>query len=221
MSTTTTSNMGLVLPVPTVELGPDWAIEIDTAFEVVDAHDHSSGKGVPITPAGLNINTDLDFQGVRAINLKSSQYDDQLSILVGATNAGSVYTVLGNLYYNNGSGVPVQITNGSSIVTAPASTDNFQFDGVNTSLTIAPADIFVFLDVDCSSARTITLPSASAVVPGRIYMVHDTTNQSEINNITVNPDGSDTINLAASDLINSNGATRGYISNGVSNWSVW
>lgn len=211
--------MGLILPVPTVTLGPEWAIELNAALEVIDAHDHSSGKGAPIKPSGLDITSDLDFQGNRAINLKSSKYTDQAATLVGALNASSVYSKSGDLYYTNGSGIAVQLTSGSSIITAPSSTDNFQFDAINTSLTIGPADAFVILDVDTSVPRTITLPPASAVTPGRIYMVHDATINSEVNNITILPDGTDTIDLAASNLINSNGGTKFYASNGINKWS--
>jgi hypothetical protein len=59
----TTSNMGLALPTPGVTPGPSWASQIVTAFQAVDAHDHSSGKGVKVPVAGLNINGDLNVAG--------------------------------------------------------------------------------------------------------------------------------------------------------------
>lgn len=214
-----TANMSLNLPTVTVTLGPTWANQVNAAFEVIDAHDHSSGKGVSIKPSGLDLTSDLDFQSNRAINLKSTKYTDQASTLIGATNSSSIYSVLGNLYYTNGSGIAIQLTDGGSVITVPASTDNFQFNAINTSLTIGPADPYVIIDLDCSASRTITLPPASAVSPGRIYMVKDATNSSESFPATVLPNGADTIDLAASDIINSNGAARFYACNGVDKWS--
>lgn len=215
-----TPNMNLELPVPTVTLGPEWAIELNAAFDVIDLHDHSSGFGVSIKPAGLDIDSDLDFQSNRAFNLKSSKYTDQTATLTGALNASSVYSKSGDLWYTNGSGVAVQLTSGSSIISAPSSVDNFQYDEINTSLTIGPSDAFVVLDIDCSASRTITLPSASAVAPGRIYLIKDGTGQSETNNMTIAPDGADLIDGAASVAVNSNWACVFVTSNGINGWRI-
>lgn len=214
-----TPNMNLDLPTPSVTLGPAWAVQVNAAFDVVDIHDHSSGFGVSIKPAGLDISSDLDFQTNRAINLKSSRYTDQLATLTGASNASSVYSKLGDLWYTNGSGVAVQLTSGSTIISAPSSVDNFQFDEINTDVTIGPSDAYVVLNVDCGSARIITLPSASAVSVGRIYLIKDATNQSETNNMSIVADGTDTIDGSASITVNSNGACVFVASNGVNRWS--
>lgn len=215
-----TANMNLVLPTVSVTLGPTWANEVNAAFSTIDAHDHSSGKGVAITPSGMDIISDLDFQSSRAINLKSTQFATQPATLVGATNASSIYTVNGNLYYTTGSGIAVQITDGSSIITVPTSSDNFQFNAVASNLTIGPADPYVIIDLDCSVSRTITLPPASAVTPGRFYIIKDATISSESFPATINPDGSDTIDGNASDTLNSDGVARMYTSNGVDGWSI-
>lgn len=215
-----TPEMNLELPTPSVTLGPEWAIELNAALTVIDSHNHSSGFGAYIHPSGLDIDSDLDFQGNKAFNLKSSKYDDQASTLTGATNASSVYSKLGDLWFTNGSGVAVQLTSGSSIISAPSSVESFEYTEVNTDLVIAPSDTFVVLNVDCSAARNITLPSASAVVPGRIYFIKDGTNQSETNTLTVTPNGADTINLAATWTITSDGGAILVSSDGISNWSV-
>lgn len=220
-----TNNMNLVLPIPTQTLGPLWASELNAAFLVVSDHDHSSGKGVPVTPAGLDITSDLDFQYNKAFNLKSTQFQDQSATLTGATNSSSVYSKSGDLWWTNGSGIAVQLTSGSSIISVPSSVDNFQFDAINTSLTIGPSDAYVVMDLDCSAARTITLPPAGSVTPGRIYMIHDATGQSETNNITIEPDASDDtptgggIDGQNSLIVNSNYATVFLVSNGVNKWS--
>ena len=60
--TTTTTNMLLVLPTPGQQLGPTWATNLNTALELVDEHDHTSGKGKKIGVAALTIDADLDFK---------------------------------------------------------------------------------------------------------------------------------------------------------------
>lgn len=58
------------LPVPVVgnEPGPNYAFDVNSCLALIDAHDHSPGKGVQITPSGLNINAALSLQGNFLIN---------------------------------------------------------------------------------------------------------------------------------------------------------
>lgn len=111
-----TPNMNLTLPDVTVTSGPEWASELNTALNVVDNHDHTSGKGQQVPSAGININEDLSMQGFKLVDVKAAQLEDQPSTLSGALNAGTVYTVGGNIYFTNSGGVPVQITDGDAIV---------------------------------------------------------------------------------------------------------
>lgn len=113
----TTPYMNLTLPTASVTEGPDYAEQNTTAFETVDAHDHTSGKGTPVPAAGLDIDTDLDFQTNKAVEVGAVNLISQASSLP-ATNSQSVYSITGDLWYNNSSGTPVQITQGSSIASA-------------------------------------------------------------------------------------------------------
>lgn len=123
----TTPNM--LLPVPGVGQtdGPTYATDVNNCFTRIDGHNHTTDNGVQIPPAGLNINSNLTFQSNSATNLYSSQYISQATSLTGASNYRSVYTVINNstggsdLWYTNGLGVAVQITNGSSIAAAGGS----------------------------------------------------------------------------------------------------
>lgn len=115
MSTTTTPYMNLILPVPTSEPGPTWAEELVTAFNSVDSHNHSSGQGVQVPSAGLNINADLNTNNYNFTNFRTTRYQDQGSSLAGASDKGCLYIAAGNLYYNNGSGVAIQLTAGSAL----------------------------------------------------------------------------------------------------------
>jgi hypothetical protein len=127
----------------------------------------------------------------------------------------------GDLYFTNGSGISVQITSGGSIVATPGQVQTLEYTVVNTNLTISSSDTFVFLSVDTTSSRTITLPLASSVASGRIYYVKDATGNSNANVLTVDASGADLIDDAADLDIQSDYASVGFISDGVSNWRTF
>lgn len=135
-------NMNLPIPTVSTTFGPEWAELINACLTIIDQHTHASGSGVPITPDGMNIASDLEFQGNNASGLRSAMLNNQLAVLAEATDLRNIYSVNGDLYYNNGSGTPIQLTIGSSIagasgsitgLTSPASvvyssiTDTFTF----------------------------------------------------------------------------------------------
>lgn len=107
--------MGLALPVVSVEPGPTWASDLNTAFGLVDSHDHTSGKGLQIPTAGLNINADLSIGSFNLTTIRSARYNNQSSPLGVATDLNCVYVSSGNLYFNNSTGVQVQITSGAGL----------------------------------------------------------------------------------------------------------
>lgn len=102
----TTPNMGLTLPEVLVTSGPQYATEINTAFDEIDAHDHSPGKGSRITPSGLNINASLPINNNSITNIKSLVLATQTSV---ATNK-SIYSRGVDLYYRDASGNEIQLT---------------------------------------------------------------------------------------------------------------
>lgn len=108
-------NMNLPVPVVGEEPGPDWANNINACLGILDQHSHVSGQGVPITPAALNINSDLTFQGNNITNLKALIFASQVSPIIAiAPYLGAVYVAGNELYYNDEAGNQVQITlNGS------------------------------------------------------------------------------------------------------------
>lgn len=103
------------MPTVTVTSGPEWASQLNTALETIDAHDHSSGKGTKITPSGMNISSDLEFNSNNATELRSTRFDNQGASLNGVNDIRCVYVSGNDLYYNNGSGTAVQITSGAGI----------------------------------------------------------------------------------------------------------
>lgn len=216
----TTSFMNLELPTPAVTLGTLWAEQLNSALELVDSHDHTSSKGKQIPVEGLDINDNLDFDGNKIFNLFSSQYDPVLTPLTGASNANSVSVSGGDLYYTNGAGVSVQITSGGTVVTSPGTVTSLETTSIAGNLTISPSDTFVYIIVDTTSSRTVTLPAASSVSAGRIFIVKDKDGMTNTNPMTVARSGSDLIDGATSYTVNSNYATKWFVSDGVSNWYV-
>jgi hypothetical protein len=108
-----TPYMGLVLPTVSVTPGPTYATENNTAFTTIDSHDHTSGKGVPIATAAININADLDFNSYNAIGLRSAIFESQASALALGTDIGSIYNLSGNPTWNDNSGTATRIVNSS------------------------------------------------------------------------------------------------------------
>lgn len=215
-----TPNLNLTLPTPTVTLGPAWANEVNAAFEVIDSHDHTSGKGARIPTAGLNINADLQFNEFGILNARLVSLQERTSSPSGSDFASSISIFNGDLYFTNSSGVAVQVTSGGSIVSSPGNAQVFETFEVSSDLIISPAASFVYLITDTSAARNITLPLASAVTAGRIYIIKDITGQSNANNITLTAAGSDLVDSAATATLNSNFGSTMVISDGVSNWYI-
>lgn len=181
MPTTTTPYMGLLLPVPGSEPGPTYATDNNTAFTTVDSHNHTSGQGIQIPSAGLNINADLPFGGFNAITLRSSRFSNQGSPLSGVNDLDCLYSSGNNLYWNNGSGQQVQITAGAALnaasiggiggdyITSGASefytnsTKTFSFtQAANTSASLDAGSITIRENVASAKGITISSPTSLA-----------------------------------------------------------
>ncbi len=206
----TSPNMGLIVPIPgstgTGDGGPGYAINISNDLtNQIDAHDHSTGKGVPVTPAGLNINADLQINQNNLNTLRSVRFVSQASGLVGVGDIASIFVLNGNLYYINSAGTAVQITSGSQVNVGAVSNTILANQPVASNWTIINTDTYILLDVNCSAGPiSVTLPSANSVTPGRQYAVIDKTGSAASNNITVAAAGTDTIRGLGSFVINTN-----------------
>lgn len=113
MSFITSPNMGLIIPTVLGELGPQYAEDVNGSLSTVDSHNHSPGSGVPITPAGLNISSDLTFQSNNQTNVRSTRFS--LFPTMGdfnpsASDINCALDVGGDLYFIDGSGNQIQIT---------------------------------------------------------------------------------------------------------------
>lgn len=177
---TTTSSTYMSLPVPVVgtDPGPQYATDINSCLTLIDAHDHTVGSGVQITPAGLNINSQLTYNNNHAIAFKSVRFSAQVAPLAGPADLGCLYESGVDLYYNDGSGNQIRITQSGGItgtsgsianLTSPASA--IYVSGSQTfvwqSAANTPANMdggsFIFRNITASSnGITVSAPAALA-----------------------------------------------------------
>ncbi len=212
--------MGLTIPIPSITEGPLYAAQIGLNLQIISAHDHSDSAKV--TPAGLDITTDLSFNSNNAFALRTTRFVDQTSTLSGINDFNSCYFYLGDFYINSGSGVPVQITSGASPIGAGGGSGNiWEPLSISANHTVLAGDTVININVTTSSPITITLPSAASVSAGRYYVICDVSGASVTNNIALAPNGSNQINGSASvHYLTSAYGTWFLRSDGVSKWQL-
>lgn len=103
-----TPNMGLLLPSPSMTIGPQWASMVNNALATVDTHNHSPGKGALVPSSGIGINAPLNFNSQTALGLNETKYISQ-AIQTGDLNALYALGAGGDLYWNDSSGHQVGI----------------------------------------------------------------------------------------------------------------
>ncbi len=117
---TTLPNTGIVLPTRGSPGSGLWADAVDAALALLDAHDHTSGKGARVPTAGISINADLTFGGLYApTNLQRLSF---ASVAALASNSKSLFVsdgsgglVASELYWRSIGGVNVRLTSGSAL----------------------------------------------------------------------------------------------------------
>ncbi len=110
-----TANMGLDKPT----LGADpgvWDDKTNGNWDLVDAHDHTTGKGALIPVGGLNIAADLTFAGNAATNLKAVRFTQQADLTSQTSGIGEKTD--GNFYFITSAGTEVQVTSGTTLNTS-------------------------------------------------------------------------------------------------------
>lgn len=114
-NTTTTPNMNLILPIVGIEIGPDWASEINSAFNLIDTHDHTSAKGTRIPIAGISVNATLNMGDFGLSNVLNLGCKNNSVAISATTYKNSVYVAAGELYYNDNSGNQIKLTSAGGI----------------------------------------------------------------------------------------------------------
>lgn len=182
MPFTTSPNMGLTIPTVTQEPGPTYAVDINASLSLIDAHNHTPGQGVQIPSSGLNINADLSFAGNNAINLRSTRFSPQGSVLATPSDVGCVYLVGVDLYCNDGNGNNIRITqsgglagtNGSiANLTAPASATYVSIN--STFVWQSAANVAATMDMRNAILRNSTAGSKGLTLSPPAAMAADST----------------------------------------------
>ena len=116
MPGSTLPNISIILP----SLGGDkgiWDDEINAALTLIDAHDHTTGKGVKITPAAMNINADLAFGDYFISALGKVSFT---AIAAPSTGSKSLFVSSADneLYWRTNAGTNVKLTSGTTLNTS-------------------------------------------------------------------------------------------------------
>lgn len=220
--TTTTPNMGLVLPDVSVTPGPAWASLLNAEAIVIDAHTHLTGSGVPIVPGAININADLPYNQNNATTLRTIRFFNNPTFSPTGTDLGCLYEVNKELYYRDGVGNAIQLTLNGQINVSATSNTNFldsaftlqyfgnttrtaQFSAVNVpnstlNTYILPTIFSGTTDTLTSNAATQTLThktltgnTAANLISGTGTFTFNTANSHAVPNSS----GNDTVVLAA------------------------
>lgn len=172
----TTLSPNMSLPVPTVgtDPGPQYATDVNSCLTLVDGHDHSPGFGVQVTPTGININSSIAFNSHFATTVAGITFAAQSVV---PTN-GTVYESGVDLYYVDGNGNNVRITNGGSVagstgniagLAAPASatylpsSGTFQWQSNTNTPANMDAASYIFRDQTANSfGVTVNAPASLA-----------------------------------------------------------
>lgn len=167
--------MTLPVPVVSVDTGPDWANNLNSCLSAIDSHDHTPGKGVALTPSSFSITSDLSMGGNSLISTKSVVFQAQSSL----STLDAIYVIGVDLYYNDGSGNVVRITQGGNVAgstgtitglpsgTASASYQSgggtFQFQSAtNTPANISGASVLISEQVASPNFITLASPTSLA-----------------------------------------------------------
>lgn len=172
--TTESIYMHLQIPTPSEQGGPQWAIDVNQCFTTVDAHDHSPGYGQQITPAGLSINADLPMGNNNLTGTRTVRFQPQVSAPATAADLGCLYEVGVDLYYKDGSGNAVRITQGGSVAGASGTITGLPSGTASASYNaVTPAFVF-------QSAT-----STAAIIDGRSFILRNSAASSK--GLTLSP----------------------------------
>src|SRR5262245_22513900 len=95
-----TPNMNLPNPSPSVAPGPDWASYLYACMVSIDEHDHTSGKGVPLSSDSITVSSSLPLNNNLLTSVKGVVFTAQPSLVTQQ----AVYVSGVDLYYNDGNG---------------------------------------------------------------------------------------------------------------------
>jgi len=200
--------MNLIEPTVGQESGPQYALDINSSLTLIDQHDHSPGKGVEITPAGININSSLAFNNNPATGLS---YE---SFIAGSSPTTTIQAIsvapassINELFYTDSNGTQTQITKNGTVNATAASIPGESYDAgtfiwtqTQSALPTTPANFDigsitlrpntagttngVTLTPPSSTVTTFGFPSYSAALTGSLPSANSFLTMSTSGNIT-------------------------------------
>ena len=137
------NSMNINPPTPSVTPGPQWAQEInDILTNIIAEHNHQPAQdgGVQLTQDALTINDELSLNGNQLINVNAVGLE---TLNAPASGSNRLYNDTGDLYYKDGNGTSVRITENGGL--AAASFGGISgLSGTNGSATFAGLSTFVW-----------------------------------------------------------------------------
>ncbi len=97
-------------------------------IQLIDLHDHTSGKGVKVPTGGLNINADLTFNSNQATDLEAVEFTSQTGAI---SQANTIYVKDGELYYIDAALNSIQLTLNGALNLNTATSSQVFLDGGN------------------------------------------------------------------------------------------
>jgi len=239
MSTTyATKFMNLSLPIPGITKGPTWATLINTAFQTVDQHDHTPGKGKYISSTAITIAGDLEFDNYYGFtygvnSAKFLQLKDISTYWGGQTPGidGALFNFKGDLWwqYSVSGNIPTglladigtftQLTSYSNSYSQTSSLEPIYISSATYEVGALEKVSYVLIT---SQPTTLTLPKISTLSSGgRYFLIQDHAGTANTNNITITPNAADSIGTGGAGVSHTINTNYGYIwiiSDGTSKW---
>lgn len=142
ISSFVTTYMGCTVP-SVGDPGPTYASRINDCLEIIDAHDHSAGKGTKVTPAGFNVNVALELNEFDLTEARSIRFQED-AVVIDGDDVRAIYTDGVDLFYVDDSGNEIQLTESGAIAGTPGS-----ITGMTGSASVvysSLSDTFAFTD---------------------------------------------------------------------------
>lgn len=170
--------MSLPVPVVGVDPGPQFALDVNSCMGIIDQHDHTPGHGVLITPGGMNINSDLTFNNNNLTSARAIRFQPQSApIPPSGLDIGEIYESGVDLYYNDGAGNTIRITQAGGVAGSPGSITGLvppasvSYNSINgtfifQSAVNTPANLdagFIILRNNVVNSRALTLQPPPAM----------------------------------------------------------
>jgi hypothetical protein len=169
---TITPNMSLIESAIGIDSGLLWEQNLNSSLTIIDDHDHSPGKGVPINSSSISITSDLPINDNNLTLVRSVRFDPQSAALSGPLDLGCIYEAGVDLWYNDGHGNQVQITSGGAVnatssgISSPPASASFVSSVLvvnansNTPANIQVASVLLGNNVANSKYLTLSPPNA-------------------------------------------------------------